>query len=223
MESLKKLQSQNILTDAKSYILTNKQKQELLNSFHSLAKLNKINLEKSKESKTEQSIDSFKNLENKKTKSIDYKKGDYLIPLTVEDVRKRFWNSNTKSYNTIEYFTTQTSADRLLITKVLNSKKNGLRLITKEEYNDKEKQKEYEKKYAKFMIHNLSPEYFTPDGALIVCLDKQKIISNWLQSGKPGPYKKGQNLPFYYLSGKFNDPDYNSAQVCAGPLNVISN
>lgn len=140
-----------------------------------------------------------------------YRKGNYLIPLTIEDIRTRFWNSKTKKYKKIEYFSPQSSADRLII---IDIKPGTERIHVLEEYNDPNERQ---------IKHVLpAPDYFTPNGDLLIghsC--NKKIKRNWLQSSKPGPYAPGQTMPFYFLGGKLSNSE-SVAQVCAGPRNVIS-
>lgn len=142
-----------------------------------------------------------------------YRVGDHLIPLTIEDIRSRFWNPKTKKYKKIEYFSPQSSANRLLITDIKPASDGTHMFHVLEEYNDpKERQ----------MKHVLSlPDYFTPNGDLIIGLCDREIEHNWLQSGKAGPYGLWQTMPYYFLGGELSNRN-SSAQVCSGPRNVIS-
>lgn len=152
-----------------------------------------------------------------------YKVGDVLVPLTIEKIRRNYYNSITGGYNRIEHFDPQSSADRLRIVEILSNKE----LKVREEYDDPEEQRDMETRFPDQMILTVSSKYFTPNGNLIsVDRDDQgkrtkKVKRGWLQSGEPGPYLHGAQTPFYYLDGKLADPRF-SAQVCAGPVNVVS-
>ncbi len=150
-----------------------------------------------------------------------YNIGDYLIPLSINDIRNYHWDSKNKKYRRIEHFSPQSSADRLRILQILPNN-GGFELQLVEEYDDPTEQKEMETEYPDQMVHTIGPQYFTPNGDLTIKNKGNKETKvKWLQNGNPGPYLHGKKSPFYYLDGDLDDPRYR-AQVCAGPVNILS-
>jgi hypothetical protein len=121
--------------------------------------------------------------------------------LTIDIIRNNYYNDKTGSYNPIECYIFQTYDGKDLDGKVPTTK-------------------------------NESPETIIPTGRLIVQQNNKKtIIEKWLQDKKLkpiGPYKrKGETKPYYYLEcikthGEKGIPEVIHMQICAGPLNVLS-
>ncbi len=118
--------------------------------------------------------------------------------LTVESVKKNYWNKKTKKGAEIHYYSFQSYGGKI---------------------NNKPPK-----------VAPDSFEIFIPDGSLKHTVDgKEKIIKDWLSKSTVGPYKKkdaGKGQPdFYYLGGwriysKKREKYW--AQICSGPLNVVS-
>ena len=152
---------------------------------------------KTKIDNTKTKIDNTKTKTKTKTK-IDNTKIS-VKPLTVDIIRSDYWDKKTKKGKEIHYYSFQ-SYDG----KDLNNKSPM----------------EYEEDF----------EIFIPDGKLKHEINgKEEIIDDWLSKSNKGPYKKsdsGKGRPdFYYLGGLKiynNRKEYYWAQVCSGPLNVIS-
>jgi len=75
---------------------------------------------------------------------------------------------------------------------------------------------------------NMPVGLFLPDGNLVEERNgKRTVHKQWLQSKKPGPYKRKDrgSSTFYYLTGQGIGPsglDTDCLQICSGPLNVLS-
>ena len=132
-----------------------------------------------------------------------YAPGKFLIPLTINCVRDRYWDAT--AYGNIEHFACNSNATRLKIASVIDQD-NSVSLVVEE--NDGENQQ------------TVSAKYFQPNGDMMECMFPGFGIfmhKNWLQGNSPGPYLPNQTLPFYHLLGTV---DGGVAQV--GPNNVLS-
>ena len=111
-----------------------------------------------------------------------YRVGDYLVPLSVEIIRKRYKIPGSNIYKTIEHFSPQSDANRLRIIEISTSK-NNICLKVIEEYDDQELQKEMETKYPKQMIHTVYAQVCadvkSPNIISYDCLDS---ITMWVLS-----------------------------------------
>jgi len=149
-----------------------------------------------------------------------FKIGDCLYRLTVEKIRKHLWDKKSKQFKTVKYYSPQTyGGDRLRIIEMYGKTKKHPygELVLKEEF---DKPQEFDIGESLHRVA-LESETFTPSNDLLQVDKSRKIHKNWLNSTKPGPYKKyAQPSPYYYL---MNSQKTQSYQVCAGrPLNTIS-
>ena len=130
-------------------------------------------------------------------KVLNYKK------LTVNEIRKKYWDKNKKIGKPISYFAVQTYGD----------------VFTMNHANE----------HPPFFSQ---PDIFIPDGTLHhynMKTKKKKIWNDWLTSSTWGPYQKSDENKgclddFYYLGGTFvNDSQREGLlQICSRPLNVVS-
>ena len=130
-------------------------------------------------------------------KPVNYKK------LTVNDVRKNYWDKNKKSGKPIKYYSVQTYGDVFVLDENQQIPFFG------------------------------TPEIFIPDGTLhhtnMKTKQKQTII-DWLSFSHNGPYKKEDEQKnglsdFYFLGGTFvygQKKQKGHLQICSRPLNVVS-
>ena len=130
-------------------------------------------------------------------KPINYKK------LTINDIRKNYWDKNKKIGKPIKYYSVQTYDDVFLVS-------------------EDEKIPFFE-----------TPEIFIPDGTLYHINRKtnnKQTITDWLSLNHNGPYKKEDEQKnglsdFYYLGGTFvygRKKVKGCLQICSRPLNVVS-
>lgn len=171
------------------------------------------------------------------TFSNEYKPGLSLIPLTVELLHSKYYDSEKKEFKKIEFFAPQSSASRLRILSVeIENDSEILHVIEEIDHSDEAAETDdcccqdcWESHKPEEFTFDLHQNYFTPTGGLFEspngCRDFIKHL-NWLQkysSDTPGPYKKGQTRPFYYLEGVVTgEVERSEVQVAAGPLNTLS-
>ncbi len=127
-------------------------------------------------------------------KVLNYKK------LTVNDIRRNYWDKEKNKGKPIKYYSPQTYGDIF----ILSEKNPSFPFIA-------------------FSI-------FIPDGNLHhenAKTGEKEIIKGWLSTSIGGPYKKqdiksrGLN-DFYFLGGHSNNGEFILLQICSSPLNVIS-